>query len=307
MSNSADFLIEDKTLTRYVGKSDAPRVPHGVRVIADGAFEKCDGLVSVRLPASLRRVGHGAFRNCASLRSVVLPRGVREIGEGAFEGCTALTEIVLPPRLRRLPDDALRRCESLVSLTLPVCLTHLGCNALSGCTALREIRIPKGIQKLHIGVLSHCAALERVVLPKGLRVIGEDAFMGCASLVRLEIPKRVFSLSSAFEQCASLRQICFEGENKIELGVGAFSGLSCDASITYGGESTVFEEMVAPCFGPLYHITMGDFARGYRYPMFHRELGSEFSCKVFCKKDKKELCIKGVPYQEMEQAPYYGR
>jgi hypothetical protein len=60
-------------------------ITEGTRLIADAAFEVCEGLTAVKLPRkSLLYIGTNAFSNCSLIKSVKLPKTVTSVGEDAF-------------------------------------------------------------------------------------------------------------------------------------------------------------------------------------------------------------------------------
>ena len=60
-------------------------IPETVRVIANGAFRRCEG-ISVIISPSMTSIGDGAFHECSGLMSVTIPNGVTSIGNKAFSG-----------------------------------------------------------------------------------------------------------------------------------------------------------------------------------------------------------------------------
>ena len=56
----------------------------GLNTISDGAFNGCEGLLSVIIPNSVRSIGQGAFAGCRSLTSITIPESVLSIGSAAF-------------------------------------------------------------------------------------------------------------------------------------------------------------------------------------------------------------------------------
>lgn len=67
-------------------------IPESVKVIADGAFNECESLKSIKLPMGLEKIGAGAFGGCSSLKKVIIPASVTYIGECAFSGCINIRE-----------------------------------------------------------------------------------------------------------------------------------------------------------------------------------------------------------------------
>ena len=80
---SVDGILYTKDMKKILcfpaGKGDSSYiVSDGVEVIADGAFDGCENLVSISLPESVTRIGFYAFLNCESLTSINFSGTVEE-------------------------------------------------------------------------------------------------------------------------------------------------------------------------------------------------------------------------------------
>lgn len=299
-----DCRIENGVLMEYTGEQRRVRVPHGVRRIETRAFAACKTLEELVLPGSVKEIGHGAFMHCPRLCEILLPRSVKTMGEAVFAGCVSLARAVLPAGLSLLPADTFRGCTALTEVKWPRRLTYIGDRAFADCVSLCRIRLPRGVVRIDIGAFEGCTALSEVRLPATLISIEDDAFKDCAALTSLTLPKGLKLLSSAVEGCSALTELHFLGKGPFDAGIGVFSGAASPLRVTYGGKSEDFEAAVAPSFGPLYHVTMGDFAHGQRFPMFHRTLGKDFVCHVTCLGDGKTLTLHGEPYDQTESYGY---
>ena len=69
-------------------------IPEGVTSIAQGAFDGCTTIQTVRLPSTLTEVKNYTFRNATNLTSIAVPDSVTAMNSGAFSGCGALTNVV---------------------------------------------------------------------------------------------------------------------------------------------------------------------------------------------------------------------
>lgn len=70
------------------------RLPHGLEIIGDYAFEDCVNLEAINIPDSVVYIGEGAFKNCRSLKKMLIPETLKDIGDGAFpKDC----EVVIVP------------------------------------------------------------------------------------------------------------------------------------------------------------------------------------------------------------------
>ncbi len=294
-----EMTVENGVLIKYTGAERCVTLPEGVTEIASRAFERCD-IEKITLPSSLRAVGHGAFWYCESLCETLFPDTVETVGEGLFVGCAALKSVRLPAGLSFLPEDTFRGCAALERVDLPKGVTYIGDNAFKGCVSLAEVAFSEVLVSIGMSAFSGCLALAEIALPEGLLRIKLDAFSHCERLTAVTVPASVNSIDSAFEGCTALTELRFLREEAFFADIGVFDGLPSPLRVVFGGTGEDFERTVAPSYGELYHVTMGDFARGYRYPMFHRALGRDFECQVLCLKDGKELVLHGEPYDQVE-------
>lgn len=293
------LVIENGILQKYEGTAKRVSLPAEVCSVGGRAFEKSCA-EEIVMPHALREIGHGAFWYCEGLKEVILPDTVETVGEGLFVGCASLARVTLPLSMTHLPEDTFRGCKSLEKIALPEGITYLADSALEGCASLQKITLPRGTVSVGMRALAGCAALEEITLPEGLLRIKLDAFSGCGCLSSLTLPASLDSLESAFDGCISLKELHFLRKERFHADIGIFDGLPSPLQVEFGGASADFEASVAPSYGELYHVTMGDFARGYRYPMFHRTLGKAFECRVLCHGDNKELTLHGAPYDQVE-------
>ena len=163
-------------------------LPVGARGIADGAFEGCEGLISVVIPDSVTCIGASAFGGCSSLTSVTIGEGVTSIDAYAFEG-TAFwesaadgvvimdgwvlgvkgecpSEVVLPDGARGIADRAFECCESLSSVAMPDSVTSIGGSAFGSCSSLESATMGSGVRKIGKGAFYNCTGLRSVTIPQ---------------------------------------------------------------------------------------------------------------------------------------------
>ena len=162
-TSSADFVIKNGVLKKYIGKSPNVTIPNGVRVIGEFAFGQwlfsTPLLESVTIPPSVEKIEACAFVKCSGLRSVTMPDSVIEMGGGAFRGCTKLE-----------------------NLTLSKGLTEIAPSAFSGCSALRYVMIPATVKKIGAFAFSDCKMLTAIDLPASVKKIESWAFQNCRAL-----------------------------------------------------------------------------------------------------------------------------
>ena len=175
--DAGEWVITDTTAVRYRGTATEVKVPDGVTVIGNTAFNGCTSLESVMIPGSVTFIGVDAFGGCGNLKTaayggtlaqwcaldayylmsyagqvtmsdgtdlkhmttLAIPDGVRSIGIGAFLNCAALTSVTIPASVVIIGSRAFRECESLESVTIPASVTSIGNYAFDGCTSLSTI------------------------------------------------------------------------------------------------------------------------------------------------------------------------
>ena len=88
----------------------------GTLGIADGAFDSCTGMTSIKLPHSLTNIGSNAFYRCIGLTALAIPSAVTAIGDGAFNSCSGLTCIAIPGAVTSIGEYAFCRCTGLTDV-----------------------------------------------------------------------------------------------------------------------------------------------------------------------------------------------
>ena len=152
------------------------------RVISDGAFSGCWGLMSVTIGNGVTSIGDWAFNNCTSLTSVTIPDSVTSIGEDAFYGCTSLTSVTIPDSVTSIGDRAFSNCRDLTSVTIGNGVTSIGDYAFSSCTSLTSVTIPDSVTSIGDYAFKWCSGLTSVTIPDSVTSIGDSAFYRCDSL-----------------------------------------------------------------------------------------------------------------------------
>lgn len=92
----AHFIIENETLTKYIGKDSIVSIPDTVTSIGGNAFYGSQSIISVTIPNSVTAIGNYAFCNCPYLKIVKMTSSVRRIDYCAFSRCPNLTDINIP-------------------------------------------------------------------------------------------------------------------------------------------------------------------------------------------------------------------
>lgn len=221
----------NKSLTEIV----IPDTYRGKNVVAvnEGAFERKNSLVSVKIGKNVTAIGARAFGACEALEEVALPEGLLTIGNNAFQSCKKLTAIVIPAGVETIPSDAFSYCSALTTVQFPQDLVTIKNNAFyrSGIT---EISLPSGTDTIEDNAFQDCSALKEANLG-GTKTVGKEAFRDCAVLSSVRTTKVKTVGAYAFQNCKALRSISLPAES---IGDGAF--LSCEAlsEVSVGVEVT---------------------------------------------------------------------
>ncbi|MBR6870185.1 MAG: leucine-rich repeat protein, partial [Candidatus Methanomethylophilaceae archaeon] len=163
-----------------------------------------------------------AFNGCKTLVSADLP-GIERLDAQAFYGCSKL-ESVSAPDLVSVGTKAFARCTALSDIDLGDSLTTISAYGFWGCTSLESVTLPDTVRSLGTYAFQRCSSLSSIDLGESLRLIGSKAFDGTA-VVSLDIPDTIVRLKEgALSGCPELREVSFEGGEKVILHAGVFEG-----------------------------------------------------------------------------------
>ena len=110
-----DFIIENRILVSYIGKSKEVVVPKGITITGNKAF-----------------IGQ-------EITKIIIPEGVATIGERAFYECVRLTEVILPESAKFIEQYAFGFCRNLRSITTPDSMLDIDPSAFKGCDHLNRV------------------------------------------------------------------------------------------------------------------------------------------------------------------------
>ena len=139
---NCNAIIRSTSNTLMAGCRNS-HIPNTVTAIGDGAFEGCEGLISIDIPYSVTMIGEDAFMGCTHLTAIDIPRFVTTIGNGAFYKCSSLTSVIIPNEVILIGKYAFAECENLTDVSIPYSVEIIGDNAFQGCSNLRSIGIAK--------------------------------------------------------------------------------------------------------------------------------------------------------------------
>lgn len=199
------------------------RIPEGVSVIENNAFEECENLTEIVLPSSLTKIESAAFLYC-SISSITIPNSVIEIEDRVFALCRNLTNVNIPNGITHIAEGLFRECESLADITLPDSITEIDDYAFEGCNSLNDINIPNNVSRIGYRAFVDCYELTSITIPESVTEIGGYAFAGCGNLSSANIPSRVTRIEEGvFDNCALTDIIIPEGVTYI----GSSAFISC--------------------------------------------------------------------------------
>ena len=213
-------------------------IPASVESIGNYAFDGCSSLSEVIFAdgSALTGIGNYAFRGCAELRAFTIPAGVETLGTYVFQNCAKLGSVTfVGSSVTALPNYTFNGCAELSSITVPAGVTSIGTNAFQNCVKLASVVFADNDTLKTIGayVFDGCALLTSITLPESLTTINNYAFRG-SGLTSITIPEKVSGTlgTYAFQNCANLASVVFDGNKITTIGTYAFGGCELLTSIT---------------------------------------------------------------------------
>ena len=214
--------LKQQTLIDY-------KVPEGVEIICDEAFQECESLECIKISNSVLHIGERAFLECENLCSVTLPPNITTLRNQTFYGCTSLQEICLPSLLETIEADALVGVRALTSNSKKFVIKHGSLVDVDTetlvhflCDDILYYKIPEDIRKIGANAFS-MSTLAGVYIPETIEEIGDNAFENCLFLKNVDFcyhsskPKLKKIGIGAFINCDSLQEIVLpEGLELIE-------------------------------------------------------------------------------------------
>lgn len=216
--SSVDGILFNKDKTELImysksGINPEYVIPNSVISIADGAFEKCEFLTSLKIHSNVNNIGDRAFLNCRKLNisvdtsnpnysdingvlfnknktkivayrkdeinsEYIIPDSVTEINSYAFYYSYNLQRVEIPAHVKMIGDYAFNGCEKLKEIELPQKITQIGPFTFSGCEALEVLTIPDGVEEIGEFAFSHCSCVSVILIPTSVKYIRDRAFSG---------------------------------------------------------------------------------------------------------------------------------
>ena len=157
------FSKDGKTLVQFPsGREGACRIPAGVTVIGDNAFDGCTYLKSIVIPDSVTAIGDLAFTNCGQLTSLSIPGSVTSFGDSLFSSCYQLLSVDFPKTLTSISDGMFYNCASMPSFIVPDSVVSIGREAFGWCLSLSWILIPESVTSIDPTAFERCENLRAI-------------------------------------------------------------------------------------------------------------------------------------------------
>lgn len=194
-----DVVPEDLNNNTFV-------IPHGVRVIGEGAFKACRFIRKIEIPDTVVKIDNEAFWGCMVLETPHIPNSVQNIGERAFKGCKFFHEIDLPEGLTSIDGSAFEDCSNLSRINVSEKNTKF--SSIDGVLYSKDkkelIRFPSGKDQIQYKVaegtarierdaFESCKKIERISLPNSIEYVDDGAFYSCKLIPEIELPEKKVS------------------------------------------------------------------------------------------------------------------
>ena len=181
-NDSSNWVFNVLYLDNYLVKANTRIDGHypinnNTTVIADAAFNGCNGLTSIAISDNIKIIGNNAFENCSGLTSITIPDSVMSIGNSAFSGCSNLIKIETDSENPNYFSQ-----DGILYSRKNTEFVHIPAN-LQG-----NVTIVDGIANIEDSAFSGRSGLTSVIIPDSVTSIGSDAFEGCSGLISITIP-----------------------------------------------------------------------------------------------------------------------
>ncbi len=229
------------------------------KVIADGAFNGCNGLTDITLGDNVETIGARAFQNCVELTTMTIPEKVKTIRESAFSDCDKLANVRVGDNVETIGNSAFSNCDGLTDITIGEKVATIGNNAFSGCKGLKIVQFNatamQDLSEYNYVFSSAGQNGDGITLTVGASVtkipayLFYPAFISSSSSAYPKVTSVVFAEGSAcktvcanaFNQCRDLTSVTL-GESVETIDYRAFDGckkltnISIPDSILFIGE-----------------------------------------------------------------------
>lgn len=112
---------------------------------------------------------------------------------------------------------------SLETLIMDDEVTSVGVSICRAMKQLKTLRLSNSLTELKQSSFCYMYSIEEVVLPEGLEKLSSQNFSNCYSLKEVILPASLTTISSSFQNCASLTRLVIpENSNLTDVNSGAF-------------------------------------------------------------------------------------
>ena len=199
----------------------------GERAFGSTSIEEVD----LRNASKLKEIGTAAFIYCDELVRAYIPASVERVS-GLFNDCDALAEVIVAsdnPYIT-VKDGVVydRAMTQIMDLLIPIegefVIPEGVEKILSGAfynAGVTKLVCPSSLKVIEEGTFFSCSNLKELVLNDGLEYL--SGFQACRALERITIPTTVQTMSNAFWECSSLREVSFAPNSNCTEIHGCFS------------------------------------------------------------------------------------
>ena len=264
--NESGYIVNNGTLTGYMGTSSYLEIPDSVTAIAEDALNYNHIEVSLRsvvIPASVLSIGARAFENEYTLSQavflatvpididwsntvnpfrwpkgdfvIIVPEGYEDVYRAAWADCpyriTSFTELNNRPEWE-IEDGVLIAYNNKdenphdLDLTIPEEVTEIAAGVFFALDYIRSVNL-NNVITIGENAFAQCAALVSVTAPR-LRTVGDGAFALCTALHDISLPAVVTLGEETFSGCYLLTRVTL-GEGIAEIGAAAFAYCATEA------------------------------------------------------------------------------
>ena len=206
-----------------------------IKTILSTAFDRCQGLVEIKLGKSTSSVGGHAFRNCNNLKIVTIESEISGLTFNCFIGCTNFTEIKVND------SNTTYKAEDNILYSTDGKTIYLVPTGRSG-----ELLIPEGVETIYNYAASYNSKLQKVVISDMVETIQTQAFVSCTGLQEISFGKNISNIGGhAFKSCNSLKTVTIESESSslifnCFMGCSSFTEIKVnDGNATYKVEDNI--------------------------------------------------------------------
>lgn len=215
-------------LIRYPAKlkNKTFEVPAAVKVICEGAFQKCKSLKEIVINETVEEIELNAFVSCEKLENITLPfiGNLPETAENRNSQFKSIFGGLYPENLfvtitggTVVDNDAFSNVAFVYHVSLGPNFTEIGLSAFENCSILSSIEFDSSsaITKIGSRAFSKCSQLGSLSIPSTVVEIGDFAFADCDQVTSVSFPKGLDKLGvGAFKNWSSLTTVNIDEDNE---------------------------------------------------------------------------------------------